>query len=151
MYLSTKARQQRNLVSLRTNEKWLHPPNVLENHHSDLEMEMSLLLCTAAVARAVSRCIIGGFMGGSFGRVPDVGWLKSVQTKAVEMGGSWGQLSAAFSGFTSLSTIVRGRYVETSRALCDASRDLGMKTLNEGACHYFRFIVIFDSVFIEVS
>eukprot|EP00903_Cladosiphon_okamuranus_P016113 g14870.t2 len=25
------------------------------------------------------------------------------------MGGSWGQLSAAFSGFTSLSTIVRGR------------------------------------------
>lgn len=54
-------------------------------------------------------------MGGSFGRVPDVGWLKSVQTKAVEMGGSWGQLSAAFSGFTSLSTIVRGRYVEVFR------------------------------------
>ena len=54
-------------------------------------------------------------MGGSFGRVPDVGWLKSVQTKAVQMGGSWGQLSAAFSGFTSLSTIVRGRYVQVFR------------------------------------
>lgn len=51
-------------------------------------------------------------MGGSFGRVPDVGWLKSVQTKAMVMGGSWAQLSAAFSGFTSLSTIVRGRYVQ---------------------------------------
>lgn len=56
-------------------------------------------------------------MGGSFGRVPDVGWLKSVQTKAVEMGGSWGTLSAAFSGFTSLSTIVRGRSVRRKAAV----------------------------------
>lgn len=54
-------------------------------------------------------------MGGSFGRVPDVGWLKSVQMKAVEMGGNWGTLSAAFSGFTSVSTIVRGRYVKRCR------------------------------------
>lgn len=53
-------------------------------------------------------------MGGSFGRVPDVGWLKSVQTKAMEMGGNWGTLSAAFSGFTSISTIVRGRYVNVA-------------------------------------
>lgn len=50
-------------------------------------------------------------MGGSFGRVPDVGWLKSVQMKAVEMGGNWGSLSAAFTGFTSISTVIRGRYV----------------------------------------
>lgn len=57
-------------------------------------------------------------MGGSFGRVPDVGWLKSVTTKGAEMGGSWGQLSAAFSGFTSLSTIVRGRYVKVFVCQC---------------------------------
>lgn len=54
-------------------------------------------------------------MGGTFGKVPDVGWLKSVQMKAVEMGGNWGTLSAAFSGFTSVSTIVRGRYAKRCR------------------------------------
>lgn len=48
-------------------------------------------------------------MGGSFKRVPDVAWLKSVQMKAVEMGGNWGTLSAAFTGFTSISTVIRGR------------------------------------------
>lgn len=82
-------------------------------HRKCTRAPLTLLFVTAVSACcSVARCIIGGFMGGSFGRVPDVGWLKSVQTKAVQMGGSWGQLSAAFSGFTSLSTIVRGRYVQ---------------------------------------
>lgn len=49
-------------------------------------------------------------MGGTFKRVPDVGLLKSVQVKALEMGGDWGKLTAAFTGFTSISTVMRGRY-----------------------------------------
>lgn len=52
-------------------------------------------------------------MGGTFRRVPDVGWLKSVQTKAGQMGGDWGKLTAAFTGFTSASTVIRGRCVGT--------------------------------------
>lgn len=54
-------------------------------------------------------------MGATFGKVPDVGLLKSVQTKAVQMGGDWGKLTAAFSGFTSASTVIRGRYVAARR------------------------------------
>lgn len=54
-------------------------------------------------------------MGATFGKVPDVGLLKSVQTKAVQMGGDWGKLTAAFSGFTSASTVIRGRYAAVRR------------------------------------
>lgn len=61
------------------------------------------------LTRALS-CVIGGFMGATFGRVPDVGVLKSVQMKAGQMGADWGKLTAAFSGFTSASTVIRGRY-----------------------------------------
>lgn len=50
-------------------------------------------------------------MGGTFGKVPDVGLLTSVTTKAGQMGGSWGKLTAAFTGFTQLSIVIRGRYV----------------------------------------
>lgn len=56
-------------------------------------------------------------MGGTFGKVPDCGLLKSVRTKAVKMGGDWGKLTATFTGFTSLSTVIRGRWVETYGAL----------------------------------
>jgi len=52
-------------------------------------------------------------MGGTFGKVPDCGLLESVRTKAVKMGGDWGKLTATFTGFTSLSTVIRGRWVET--------------------------------------
>lgn len=51
-------------------------------------------------------------MGATFGKVPDVGFLKSVQMKAGQMGGDWGKLTAAFSGFTSASTVIRGRYAK---------------------------------------
>ena len=54
-------------------------------------------------------CVIGAFLGGTFGKVPDVGLLKSVRIKAGQMGGDWGKLTAAFTGFTSLSKVIRGR------------------------------------------
>lgn len=60
-------------------------------------------------------------MGGTFGRVPDVGLLKSVQVKASQMGGDWGRLTAAFTGFTSASTVIRGRCVERHRRLKHAT------------------------------
>lgn len=53
-------------------------------------------------------------MGATFGKVPDVGLLKSVQMKAGQMGADWGKLTAAFSGFTSASTVIRGRYAAFS-------------------------------------
>ena len=56
-------------------------------------------------------------MGATFGRVPDVGVLKSVQMKSGQMGADWGKLTAAFSGFTSASTVIRGRYAAASRVL----------------------------------
>ncbi|CAN0431829.1 unnamed protein product [Ectocarpus sp. 12 AP-2014] len=112
-------------------------------------MEACLTTMQSFIGGTIMGCVIGGVMGGSFGRVPDVGWLKSVQTKAVEMGGNWGQLSAAFTGFTSISTVIRGRNDKWDQVLgaCGAgaflNRAKGPQGMAQGAATYGLFSLIF--------
>ncbi|CAM9455661.1 unnamed protein product [Pylaiella littoralis] len=112
-------------------------------------MEGALSTIQSFVAGSVMGCVIGGFTGGTFGKVPDVGWLKSVQMKAVEMGGNWGTLSAAFSGFTSVSTIVRARNDKWDQVLgaCGAgaflNRAKGPQGMVQGAATYGLFSLVF--------
>ncbi|CAM9215764.1 unnamed protein product [Ectocarpus fasciculatus] len=112
-------------------------------------LEACLTTMQSFVGGTIMGCVIGGVMGGSFGRVPDVGWLKSVQTKAVEMGGNWGQLSAAFTGFTSISTVMRGRNDKWDQVLgaCGAgaflNRAKGVQGMAQGAATYGLFSLIF--------
>ncbi|CAM9803623.1 unnamed protein product [Scytosiphon promiscuus] len=112
-------------------------------------IEACLTTVQSFVGGTLLGCVIGGFMGGSFGRVPDVGWLKSVQMKAVEMGGSWGSLSAAFTGFTSISTVIRGSNDKWDQVLGAAgagaflNRAKGPQGMAQGAATYGLFSLVF--------
>lgn len=83
------------------------PPCYSDQASSMLVHFVSCFVCSRCV-----RCVVGAFIGGTFGKVPDVGLLTSVRTKAAQMSGDWGKLTAAFTGFTSVSTVIRGRCVD---------------------------------------
>ncbi|CAM9214942.1 unnamed protein product [Hapterophycus canaliculatus] len=112
-------------------------------------IEACLTTVQSFVGGTLLGCVIGGFMGGSFGRVPDVAWLKSVQMKAVEMGGNWGTLSAAFTGFTSISTVIRGSNDKWDQVLGAAgagaflNRAKGPQGMAQGAATYGLFSLVF--------
>eukprot|EP00904_Undaria_pinnatifida_P012208 jgi/Undpi1/8117/HiC_scaffold_24.g10589.m1 len=101
------------------------------------------------VGGTITGCVIGGFMGATFGRVPDVGVLKSVQMKSGQMGADWGKLTAAFSGFTSASTVIRGRNDKWDQVVgaCGAgaflNRAKGPSGMAQGAATYGLFSLIF--------
>ena len=69
-----------------------------------------VLECPAPLVAAYVRGIVGLVAGATFSKVPDVSLLTSVKTKGGQFAGDWGKLTAAFTGFTQLSTVVRGRY-----------------------------------------
>lgn len=58
-----------------------------------------------------ARFLFGAIAGATMGKVPDVRLLTSMRMRACRLASEWGTLSATYTGFTSASTVFRGRYI----------------------------------------
>ncbi|CAM9665274.1 unnamed protein product [Sphacelaria rigidula] len=109
----------------------------------------------ATASSFLSGCVLGGIVGvvagATFSKVPDVSLLTSVKTKGGQFAGDWGKLTAAFTGFTQLSTVVRGRNDKWDQVFgaCGAGAFLnlgkGPQAMLQGAASYGLFSLVFAS------
>jgi len=80
--------------------------------------------------------------------------LKAINTRAVAQGASWGQLSAAFSGFHALTRVCRGGVEDKWNGIIGSactgaylSRAGGPSAMAQGAATYSGFTYLIDVVF----
>ncbi|CAM9113229.1 unnamed protein product [Choristocarpus tenellus] len=106
----------------------------------------------AYISGYITGLVWGAIMGSTWARVPDVGFFSSVRTKSVQMGGTWGMLTASFQGFTAISRVLRGRDDEWDQIFgaCGAGaflcKDKGPQAMAQGCLSYGLLSYLFASM-----